>query len=123
MKVIVFDGICNLCNGFVDFVIKRDRGTFKFAALQTQVGRALVPQGDSETVYLVVGTQIYNRSTAALKVMQRLRFPWPLLAVLLIIPKMIRDPIYDWVAHNRYKWFGKRETCRLPTPDEKARFL
>lgn len=122
-KVIVFDGVCNLCNGFIDFIIHRDKGTFKFAALQTPVGKSLVPQSQDETVYLVIGERIYNKSTAALMVARHLKFPWFLFSIFLIVPKIIRDAIYNWVARNRYKWFGKRDTCRLPTPEERARFL
>jgi predicted DCC family thiol-disulfide oxidoreductase YuxK len=127
--VIIFDGVCNLCNASVDFVIRRDRrGQFLFASNQSEAGRALlsrfgVAPGDVQSVYLVEGDRIASRSTAALRTARRLGLPWSLAAAFLAIPRPLRDVVYDFIARNRYRWFGKKETCRLPTPEERARFL
>lgn len=127
--VIIFDGVCNLCNASVDFVLRHDRrGELLFASNQSAAGRALlerfdVPPDDVSSVYLVEGDRIAARSTAALRVARRLGLPWSLAVPLLLLPRPLRDAAYDFVARNRYRWFGKKETCRLPTPEERARFL
>lgn len=127
--IILFDGVCNLCNSFVDFVIRRDaRGVFRFASLQSDLGHqrtigcSNLPLG-VDSVILVEGEKCYVRSTAALRILRRLDFPWPLGYVLIIFPRSVRDIVYDYIARNRYRWFGKRETCRLPTDEELTRFL
>jgi len=127
--VILFDGVCNLCNGFVQFVIARDpQAHFRFASLQSNAAAALLngriqngPVPDS--VLLVEGGRTYTQSTAALRVARGLGFPWNLSYGFIIVPKLLRDVVYDWVARNRYEWFGKRDVCTVPTPDLKARFL
>jgi predicted DCC family thiol-disulfide oxidoreductase YuxK len=127
--VILFDGVCNLCNGFVQFVIARDpQARFRFASLQSNAAAALLncriqngPIPDS--VLLVEDGRIYTQSTAALRVARGLGFPWNLSYGFLIFPKPLRDAVYDWVASNRYEWFGKRAVCMVPTPDLRARFL
>ena len=127
--VILFDGVCNLCNGFVQFVIARDpQGRFRFASLQSKAAAALLngqmqsgPLPDS--VLLAEDGRIYTRSTAALRVARGLGFPWNLSYGLVMVPKPLRDAVYDWVARNRYAWFGKRDVCMVPTPDQRARFL
>ena len=127
--VILFDGVCNLCNGAVNFVIDRDPvGTFRFAPLQSDVGERLlansgVSGGDLDTIVLVEDGEVFVRSTAALRIARRLSGPWPLLSVFLAVPRPLRDAVYDWVAVNRYDWFGKRDQCRVPTPALKDRFL
>ena len=123
--VILFDGVCNLCNGFVQFVLKRDqRGRFRFASLQSDAARRLLGgDGPRETIVLVEAGKTYVKSAAALRIVRGLRFPWPLLAALAMIPRPLRDPLYDWVARNRYRWFGKRDACMLPTPQTRGRFL
>lgn len=128
-SVVLFDGVCNLCNGMVRFIIKRDpHARFQFAALQSEVAMSLLrsigaeePQPDS--VILVEGECMHARSTATLRIVRSLRFPWPLLYVLVILPRPLRDWMYDFVARNRHRWFGKRETCMMPTPDLESRFL
>jgi predicted DCC family thiol-disulfide oxidoreductase YuxK len=124
-SIVLFDGVCNLCNGFVQFVLKRDpRGRFRFASLQSDVARRLLgPDGPRETIVLLEAGKTYVRSAAALRIARGLRFPWPLLVIFAAIPRPIRDRLYDWVARNRYRWFGKREACMLPTPQMRGRFL
>lgn len=127
--IVLFDGLCNLCNAAVDFILRRDRaGVFRFAALQSEAGRALLarhglPDLDPGSMVLIEGGRAYQRSTAALRIARRLRFPWPLLAALLVIPVSLRDPVYGWIARNRYRLFGRRDSCRVPTDKERARFL
>lgn len=127
--VLLFDGVCNLCNGTVQFVIKRDpRAKFRFAALQSKAGQALLkkfqlPQDDYDSFVFVEGEQFYLRSTAGLKVLKGLNGLWPLLYGFIIIPRPIRDFFYRWIAKNRYRWFGKKEQCMIPTPDLQKRFL
>lgn len=127
--VILFDGVCNLCNTFVDFVIRRDpEGVYRFASLQSALGQEktrncqLMNTG-ADSVILVEHDQCYVRSTAVLRIIRKLRFPWPLGYMFIVVPEELRDWIYDMVAKNRYRWFGKRDTCRLPTAQEQARFL
>lgn len=127
--VILFDGVCNLCNGFVQYVIQRDpEGQFRFAALQSEVGQALLEvvqlsQKDMDTVVLVEDGKGYTHSDVGLRIFRRMKGLWPLLYGLVIIPRAIRNFIYNWIARNRYRWFGQREQCMIPTPELKARFL
>ena len=127
--LVLFDGVCNLCNASVRFLYRRDpRANLRFANLQSDAARRLLPRFNLPAHYLdsfvlIEGEICYTRSTAALRVLRYLHFPWPLLSVLLIIPAPLRDPVYDWIARNRYRWFGRRDSCLLPTPDLQARFL
>lgn len=127
--VIVFDGVCNLCNASVDFILRRDPGQrFLFASNQSEAGRKLleahgIDSSDVSTIYLIEDGRLSERSTAALRIAKGLRFPWNLAAVFLLVPRFLRDPLYNLVARNRYRLFGKKETCRLPTPEERSRFL
>jgi predicted DCC family thiol-disulfide oxidoreductase YuxK len=127
--VILFDGVCNLCNGSIQFVIKRDsKARFRFASLQSDMARDLVkPFGKDpaqlDSILLVHNGKLYQKSRAALEIVRRMRGAWPLLYGLVIIPPFIRDVVYNWVARNRYRWFGKQESCMVPTPDLKERFL
>ena len=126
---ILFDGVCNLCNGFVRFVIARDPAArFRFAALQSDAAASLLraagvtaPLPDS--VVLIEDGRVYVRSDAALRVARALRFPWPLAYGFVVVPRFIRDRVYDVIAAHRYRWFGRREVCMVPTPDLKRRFL
>ena len=127
--VILFDGICNFCNSAVNFVIKRDkkRNIF-FAPLQSETGQKLLqqynlPQNDMESFVFIENEKAYTQSTAALKVCRYLKGLWSLCYGFIIVPKFIRDGIYSWIAKNRYKWFGVRQECMIPTPDVKERFL
>lgn len=127
--IILFDGICNLCNSAVQFVIKRDKkGIIQFAPLQSDAGQQLLkqyqlPPAAMESFVLIENGKAYSRSSAALKVSRHLRGLWPFCYGFMIVPKFIRNGIYNWVAANRYKWFGVREECMIPTPELKKRFL
>ena len=126
--IIFFDGVCGLCNWFVDFVLPRDRRqTFRFSPLQGEMAREYLAAEEIEalkTVVLVDETGTYRRSTAVLRVLRRLGGVWPAIAALLyVIPSPLRDIGYRLVAQNRYRIFGKKDACRMPTPDERARFL
>ncbi len=126
--ILLFDGVCHLCAGSVQWVLKRDRaGLFRFASLQSEVGQQLlkdlgIPE-TMDTVVVVVGDRAYVRSDAALEVVRRLGFPWSLLAVFRVVPRSIRDVVYDWIAHHRYRWFGRSETCWMPRAEWRERFL
>lgn len=127
--VILFDGVCNLCNCTVDFLLRRDRkGVFQFAALQSEAARRLVPSFKIQTegldsIILIEDKGVYMKSAAALRIARKMSGLWPLLYLFIIIPRPLRDAVYDWVAHNRYRWFGKREACTVPTPELMDRFL
>lgn len=137
----LFDGVCNLCNAAVQFMIDRDpSGKLHFAALQSDVGAKLLEDamgaeqarllregvtgdGDPDSIVLVENGKAWTHSTAALQIARRLRFPWTTAVVLFVWPRFIRDIVYRFIARNRYRWFGKSDTCRIPTPELKARFL
>jgi predicted DCC family thiol-disulfide oxidoreductase YuxK len=127
--VVLFDGVCNLCNHSVQFIVAHDPGLyFRFAALESPAAqRELSGCGFSgslpDSVVLIEGGRVFTRSSAALRIARRLRFPWPALYVLMVAPASLRDFLYDWVARNRYRWFGRRDECLLPTPELRARFL
>ncbi|HYK55839.1 MAG TPA: thiol-disulfide oxidoreductase DCC family protein [Flavisolibacter sp.] len=127
--VILFDGVCNFCNGSINFVIRQDRNDiFRFAALQSEAGQKLLqqyqlPKEAFQSFVLIDEGKVYKKSTAALKVLNRLPWYWKELQVLRIVPRFLRNAIYDFIARNRYKWFGKKEECRLPTSAVKSRFL
>lgn len=124
----LFDGVCNLCNASIRFVIGRDPGSrFCFASLQSTLGRRLVAQydlhDDLSTVILVEDSRAYTRSTAALRIARRLAGFWKALALLRVVPRPLRDRGYDWVARNRYRWFGRQDVCWRPEPRLAARFI
>jgi predicted DCC family thiol-disulfide oxidoreductase YuxK len=127
--IILFDGVCNLCNFFIDFIIRKDRkGIFRFTPLQSAMGHEKIMlfkinEKSTDSVILLEEDKYFVRSTAALRILLKLHFPWSLMYVFILIPRIVRDPIYDCIARNRYQWFGKRETCRLPSPEEKERFF
>lgn len=129
-SVILFDGVCNLCNNSVNFIMDRDpKFNFYFASLQSEVGQELLEENDwngqaLDSIILVDSNgKVYHRSTAALRIARRMGGLWPVLYAFIIVPAFIRDIVYKWIARNRYRWFGKRETCRLPTPEEREHFL
>jgi predicted DCC family thiol-disulfide oxidoreductase YuxK len=128
--VVLFDGVCNLCNGSVNFIIDRDpTARFRFAALQSSQATELLarlgqaPQPEPQSVLLVEDGRLYERSTAALRIARRLRGGWKLLYAFIVVPRPLRDAVYGFIARNRYRWFGKSEACRVPTPELRARFL
>ena len=127
--IILFDGVCNFCNSAVNFAFKRNaKANILFAPMQSVAGQKLLTQYhlpiDSLGSFVFIeNDKPYKQSTAALKVCRHLRGLWPLCYGFIIVPLFIRDGLYNWVAANRYKWFGKKETCMIPTPEIKARFL
>ncbi len=129
MPVVLFDGVCNLCNGSVRFVIERDpHKHFQFAPLQSETATTLIggtadPLAMPDSIVLVDDGRLYVRSTAALRIARRLRFPWPILWVFMAVPRPLRDRVYDVIARHRYGWFGKRDTCMVPTKEIRDRFL
>jgi predicted DCC family thiol-disulfide oxidoreductase YuxK len=126
--VIFFDGVCNLCNNTVQFVIKRDKEQrFRFASLQGEAGQAMLqqnqlPHGHFNSFILYENGQAYFRSTAALKMLSQLK-GWKWTRIFMLVPRFLRDGVYNLVARNRYRWFGKKDACMIPTPDLKSRFL
>jgi predicted DCC family thiol-disulfide oxidoreductase YuxK len=127
--VIFFDGVCNLCQGSVQFIIKRDpQARFRFASLQSDYGRHILKElkldtHTLESIILLTPNGVFQRSRAALEIARKLSGLWPVLYIFRIIPAGIRDLVYDWIARNRYRWFGKTESCWLPTPELKSRFV
>ena len=127
--VILFDGVCHLCQGAVKFIIKHDpAGRFRFASLQSQAGSRLLQAAGAhekslDSVVLIENGTYYIRSAAALRIARGLRYPWPLLYALIVVPKGLRDAVYQFIARHRYRWFGKDETCLVPTRELRERFL
>lgn len=139
--IVLFDGVCNFCNSMIQFVVDNERTpTLNFAPLQSEIARGLLErvfgedeakrllrgatgEGDPDSVVLIEGGRGYTHSTAGLRILGRLRAPWRWLSALVIVPSPIRDAVYRWIGRNRYRWFGKSETCRIPTPELRARFL
>jgi len=127
--ILLFDGVCNLCNGFVKEVITRDlKGVIRYASLQSEAGQQLLANINLEkfsmdTVVLVEGKSFYTKSDVALRIFRHLGGGWSFLYYLSIIPRFIRDTIYDLIARNRYRWFGKKDSCMLPQPEWEDRFL
>ena len=129
-NILFYDGVCTFCNGAVNFVIDRDpKGKISFASLQSDFAKDVLPdhtekEGDPDTMVFVEDGILYERSTAALRVARHFGRPWNWIArILLLLPVLLRDGVYNWIARNRYAWFGREESCRIPTPDLKARFL
>jgi predicted DCC family thiol-disulfide oxidoreductase YuxK len=128
-RLILFDGVCNWCNAWVDFTIARDpQGSFKFGTLQSATGQQALtdlrlPTDDFETFLLLEQGRSFTKSTAALRILRQLSGLWPLLYIGIVIPRPLRDAIYDYVARRRYRWMGKADTCRVPTPAEHDRFV
>lgn len=125
--IIFFDGICHLCNAFVDEIITRDKNArFQFAPLQGETAKKLLTSEDIsalDSIILLVNEQKYRKSEAVLRVLTKLGGPYKLFAVAYIFPPFFRNAVYNWVARNRYAWFGQREFCRIPTDNEKNRLL
>ncbi|MEH7419082.1 thiol-disulfide oxidoreductase DCC family protein [Neobacillus drentensis] len=127
-RIILFDGQCNLCNSSVQFILKRDlNGIFKFTSIQGKIGQELLKKHglrtDINSFVLLEDGKFYLKSDAALRVCKELMGFWKLLTILLVVPPFLRDYVYNYVASNRYKWFGKNESCLLPSPEWKSRFL
>jgi predicted DCC family thiol-disulfide oxidoreductase YuxK len=130
-QLILFDGVCNLCNSSVLYVIKRDtNNVFLFAPLQSSVGKLITKKYNIDTnkidsilLYKPSQDKIYQKSSAALHVAKKLTFPTRLMVLFFIVPTFFRNWVYDYVAKNRYKWYGKKDACMIPTPKLKAKFL
>jgi predicted DCC family thiol-disulfide oxidoreductase YuxK len=126
--IVLFDGECNFCDASVQFIIQRDpKGIFHFASLQSETGEELVRKhvipDDVDSMILIEGDKVYYKSAAALRISRHLQGAWKLLYGLIIFPAPIRNFVYDVIAKNRYKWFGKKESCMLPPPSVRKRFL
>jgi len=127
--VLLFDGVCNLCNTFVQFVLKRDpKGIIRFASLQSDLGQQLLqhynfPTDSLDTVVLIENGKLYSHSDVGLRVVRHLSGFWPILDIFRLVPRFLRDPFYNWIAANRYRWFGKQDHCLMPQPEWKERFL
>ena len=127
--ILLFDGVCNLCNASVQWVLKHDKkALFRFAALQSATGQSLLQRSglspeNFDTVVLLDGDQVFTRSDAALEIARRIGGVWSLLAAFRILPRPIRNAVYDWVARHRYRWFGKTESCMIPRPEWTNRFV
>jgi|HigsolmetaAR203D_1030402.scaffolds.fasta_scaffold01360_16 predicted DCC family thiol-disulfide oxidoreductase YuxK len=137
--LILFDGVCVLCSWTVQWIIRRDRaGYFRFAPLQSETAQKLIREHAAagqdirtdprqtnrpDSIILLEGGRLFTESTAALRIARRLDGPWKLAAALLIVPKSVRDAAYRWVARNRYRWFGRRDRCMIPSPGIRDRFL
>ncbi|WP_460218978.1 thiol-disulfide oxidoreductase DCC family protein [Psychroserpens sp. MEBiC05023] len=129
-QLILFDGVCNLCNSSIQYVIKHDKNSlFMFAPLQSAIGQKIIEtyQIDThKTDSILLYSQdngLSTKSTAALKIAKHLGFPRNMLVLFFIIPTSLRNWIYDYIAKNRYKWYGKKESCMIPTPELKSKFL
>lgn len=127
--VILFDGLCNLCTGSVQFIIRHDpRHQFRFAALQSDFGQQVMKEFNLPTAafgsfILLKEGKIYTRSSGALLATRKLNGAWPLLYAFMIVPPFIRNTVYNWIAKNRYKWFGKKKECWIPTPELNSLFI
>lgn len=127
--VLLFDGVCNLCTGSVQWIIEHDpEGQFQFASLQSEAGQTLLaafglPTDEFDSVVLIEGEKYYAKSTAALRVAKRLGLPYAALYPFVVVPRFVRDSVYDFVAETRYRVFGKRDSCMVPGPDIEDRFL
>ena len=126
--VILFDGVCNFCDASVQFILNRDPNeTFHFASLQSEAGQELLKKyqvrDDVDSMILIENDKVYYKSAAALRISCHLRGAWKLLYVFMIVPAPIRNVVYDLIARNRYKWFGQKESCMLPPPNVRKRFL
>jgi predicted DCC family thiol-disulfide oxidoreductase YuxK len=127
--IILFDGICNLCNGAINFIIARDpENRYRFAALESHIAQELLAKyridpNKIDSIVLVRDGEAFAKAGAALRIAKGMSGAWPLLYGLIIIPRFIADAVYDFIAKNRYKWFGKKESCMIPTAELKSKFL
>ncbi|AIQ11743.1 thiol-disulfide oxidoreductase DCC [Paenibacillus durus] len=128
-SIVLIDGVCHLCGWLTTFIIPRDpEGRFRFAPLQSDIGRKLLEKGGLDahrldTVVLIEKGRYYTESAAALRILRRLRFPWPAVYLFIAVPAPLRNKLYRYVAKNRYRWFGRDDHCLVPTPEIRGRFL
>ncbi|CAM3715471.1 thiol-disulfide oxidoreductase DCC family protein [Mesobacillus thioparans] len=126
--VILFDGVCNFCDASVQFILERDRNeTFLFASLQSDAGQKLLKEhdvsDDVDSMVLIEDGKVYYKSAAALRISRHLDGAWKLLYILILVPAPLRNMVYDLIAKNRFKWFGQKDSCMLPPPNVRRRFL
>ncbi|MDQ6610408.1 MAG: thiol-disulfide oxidoreductase DCC family protein [Bacteroidota bacterium] len=127
--IILFDGVCNFCNAGLNFIIRQDKkNIFRFSALQSEAGQKLLeqyrlPKEGFDSFVLIVEGKVYKKSSAGLQVFRQLPWYWRWTQVFWIAPQFLRDAVYDFIAKNRYKWFGKKELCMVPSVEVKNRFL
>lgn len=128
-KIILFDGVCNFCNSSVNFIIDNDKNdVFRFASLQSESGQKYLkefnlPLDKFSTIVLIDNEKYFIRTTAALLIAKNLKLPYNLLYIFIIVPPLIRNIFYDIIAHYRYRWFGKKDVCRIPTEEERSKFI
>ncbi|MCZ7604117.1 MAG: thiol-disulfide oxidoreductase DCC family protein [Melioribacteraceae bacterium] len=127
-QIILFDGVCNFCNGSVNFLIKRDsKGIFKYAPLQSEIGQNIIAKYNIretvDSIILLKENNIYIKSNAVIEIIKELKWYWKMLIIVKILPKKFRDLLYDLIANNRYKWFGKMDSCMIPDENVKSRFI
>jgi predicted DCC family thiol-disulfide oxidoreductase YuxK len=122
--IVLFDGVCNLCNGSVQFIIRHDtKDYFRFDSLQSHNQKGNRIPEDYDSIILIENGKHYYRSTAALRITRRLNGLWKLLYIFIIVPPFIRNAVYDFIARNRYRWFGKQDVCMMPSAELKGKFL
>lgn len=127
--IILFDGVCNFCNGAINFILRQDKkGVFRFAPLQSEKGQQLLrqfdlPQTSFDSFILIDKGKAYKSSTAGLRLYNKLPWYWKWTQLFWVVPRLVRDAFYDTIARNRYRWFGKKDQCMVPTPEIKSRFL
>lgn len=127
--IVLFDGVCNFCNNSVNFIIRKDNTDyFRFLALQSEKGKNIVERynldpENLQTIIFLEDGKIYTRSTAALRIAKKLKGGWKLFYGFIIVPTFIRDLVYNVIAKNRYRWWGKKDSCMIPTPEVKKKFL
>ncbi|SCY03183.1 Predicted thiol-disulfide oxidoreductase YuxK, DCC family [Nonlabens sp. Hel1_33_55] len=128
-KIVLFDGVCNLCNKAVTFIIEHDpKDEFRFAALQSDIGEELlakhnIDRSKIDSIILIKENKAYIKASAALRIAKDLKGPISLVYIFVILPKFITNTVYDFIARNRYDWFGKKDNCMIPTTDLKSKFL
>lgn len=127
--LVLIDGVCLMCQGATKFIIQHDPARkFFFASLQSEMGKKVLAKGGlptdaMNTIVLVENDMYYTKSTAVLRIARHLKFPWSLLNTFIIVPKFMRDPVYQFIAKHRYRWFGKSDHCMIPSPKDRERFL
>ncbi|SDW74162.1 Predicted thiol-disulfide oxidoreductase YuxK, DCC family [Lutibacter oricola] len=128
-SIVLFDGVCNLCNSSINFIIKHDtKERFLFASLQSDAAKEILLQftskkNDLSSILYIENNKLYSNSSAALRISKYLRTPINWMYAFIIVPKFIRNAVYNYIAKNRYKWYGKKESCMIPSPELKKRFL
>lgn len=128
-RLVLFDGVCNFCDASVNWIIKHDKkNKFKFATLQSEIGKKMMLQygidpAKTDSAVLIENNSAYIKSTAVLKIAKQLNALYPLAYGFIIIPKFLRDAVYDFISRNRYKWWGKKDSCMIPTKEIKEKFI